>query len=141
MSLFNRNFTSNMMTSFIFFTFYFYQCIYIYIYMVVFLFNTVIYVFLLLCLCILIVCLCIVIVPAGTLRLPWQVFLCFFLSCKADARVWLAKMGHSPHSSKNCYGVLYIVCFVLFCVLFVCKCVLYYCHRVATQLQLTNISI
>jgi hypothetical protein len=30
---------------------------------------------------------------------------------------------------------------VSFCVLFVCKCVLYYCHRVATQLQLTNISI
>ena len=29
---------------------------------------------------------------------------------------------------------------VLFCVLFVCKCVLYYCHRVATQLQLTDIS-
>jgi hypothetical protein len=29
---------------------------------------------------------------------------------------------------------------VSFCVLFVCKCVLYYCHRVATQLQLTNIS-
>jgi len=29
--------------------------------------------------------------------------------------------------------------FVLFCVLFVCKCVLYYCHRMATQLQLTNI--
>ena len=29
---------------------------------------------------------------------------------------------------------------VLFCVLFVCKCVLYYCHRMATQLQLTNIS-
>ena len=24
--------------------------------------------------------------------------------------------------------------------MFVCKCVLYYCHRVATQLQLTNIS-
>ena len=50
--------------------------------------------------------------------------------------------------------VLYIVCFyvmcclylcyvlfvfVLFYVLFVCKCVQYYCHRVATQLQLTNI--
>ena len=30
---------------------------------------------------------------------------------------------------------------VLFCVLIVCKCVLYYCQRVATQLQLTNISI
>jgi hypothetical protein len=37
-------------------------------------------------------------------------------------------------------GVLCIVGFVSFCVLFVCKCVLYYCHRVATQLQLTNIS-
>ena len=30
--------------------------------------------------------------------------------------------------------------FVLFSVLFVCKYVLYYCHRVATQLQLTNMS-
>jgi hypothetical protein len=36
--------------------------------------------------------------------------------------------------------VLCIVCFVSFSVLFVCICVLYYCHRVATQLQLTNIS-
>jgi hypothetical protein len=36
--------------------------------------------------------------------------------------------------------VLFYVLFVLFCVLFVCKCVLNYCHRVATQLQLTNIS-
>jgi hypothetical protein len=34
-----------------------------------------------------------------------------------------------------------VFCFIsLFCVLFVCKCVPYYCHRVATQLQLTNIS-
>ena len=28
-----------------------------------------------------------------------EVFLCFFLSCKAYARVYLAKMGHGPHSS------------------------------------------
>jgi hypothetical protein len=32
------------------------------------------------------------------------------------------------------------VFFLSFYVLLVCKCVLYYCHRVATQLQLTNIS-
>ena len=36
--------------------------------------------------------------------------------------------------------VLCIVCFVSFRVLFVCQYVLYYCHRVATQLQLINIS-
>jgi len=35
---------------------------------------------------------------------------------------------------------MYFFCFVSFFVLFVCICVLYYCHRVATQLQLTNIS-
>ena len=60
-----------------------------------------------------------------------EVFPRFFLSCKANARVKPAKMGHDPHSSKI---------FVSFYVLFVCKCVLYYCHWVATQLQLTNIS-
>ena len=68
-----------------------------------------------------------------------EVHPCFFLSCKANARVKPAKMGHGPHSSNFCV-VLRIVCFVLFCVLFVCQCVLHYCHRVATQLQLTNIS-
>jgi len=53
-----------------------------------------------------------------------EVFPCFFLSCKANARVKLAKTGHGPHSST-----LFVLCvvqllFVLFCVLFVCKCVL-----------------
>ena len=86
-------------------------------------------------------CLCILIVvhvflDAVTLT---EGFPCFFLGCKANARVKLAKMGHGPHSS-NCCVVLCIVCFVSFYVLFVCKCVLYYCHRVKTQLQLTNIS-
>ena len=62
--------------------------------------------------------------------------ICFFLSCKANARVYLAKTGHGPHSSLI---VLFHVLIVLFYALFVCKCVLYYCHRVSTQLQL-NIS-
>jgi hypothetical protein len=83
--------------------------------MVLFLFNTVVYIFLLISLCVLIVCLLIATLTEG--------FPCFFLSCKANFCV-----------------VLCIVCFVSFSVLFVCVCVLYYCHRVATQLQLTNIS-
>jgi hypothetical protein len=95
-----------------------------------------------------------------------EVFPCFFLSCKANARVKPAKTGHGLDSSSFLYCsmyflccsmyflccsmyflrcsmyfcvVLHIVCFVMFCVLFVCKCALNYCHRVATQLQL-NIS-
>ena len=95
------------------------------------------------CLCILIVRPCILTVvyvfllffhvfllllDAATLT---EVFPCFFLGCKANARVRLAKTGHGPHSSK-------IV--VLFYVFFVCKCVLYFCHRVTTQFHLTNIS-
>ena len=38
-------------------------------------------------------------------------FPCSFLSCKANARVKSAKMGHGPHSSKIC--VLFYVLFVL----------------------------
>jgi hypothetical protein len=72
---------------FIFFRFYFF----INVYMVLFLFNNAICVFLLLCLCILIVCLCMTTLTEG--------FPCFFLSCKANARVNLAKTGHGPHSS------------------------------------------
>jgi uncharacterized membrane protein len=64
---------------------------------------------------------------------PTEVFPCFFLSCKANTKVKLAKTEHGPHSSK-----LVVICVVL--LLFVCKCVLYYCHRATTQLQLTNIT-
>ena len=86
------------------------------------------------CLCILIVIY--VFLDAATLT---EVFPYFFLGCKANARVILAKTGHGPQSS-NCCVVLCIVCFVSFYVLFVCKCVLYCSHRVTTQLQLTNVS-
>ena len=73
-----------------------------------------------------------------------EVFPCFFISCKANARVKPAEMGHGPHSSQLlCYS-MYFLCpmYCLFCdvpLLFVCICVLNNCHRVATQLQL-NIS-
>ena len=84
----------------------------------------------------------------STLRLPWlRFYRAFFLSCKANARVKLAKTGHGPHSSKLVVIVLfcrYLCCSVIIDVvlcLFVCKCVPYHCHRVFTQLQFTNISI
>ena len=53
-----------------------------------------------------------------------EVFPCFFLGCKANTRVILAKTGHGPLLFQNCCVVLCIVCFVSFCVLFVCKCLL-----------------
>ena len=68
-----------------------------------------------------------------------EVFSCFFLSCKANARLIQQRSG-TARTLPNCCVVLCIVCFVSFCILFVCKCVLYYCHRVTTQLQLINIS-
>jgi hypothetical protein len=52
-----------------------------------------------------------------------EVFPCFFHSCKANARVILAKTGHGPHSSTLVVCVVRLL-FVLFYVLFVCKCVL-----------------
>ena len=67
-------------------------------------------------------------------------FSCFFLSCKANARVYLAKTGQGPRFSWIVLLCVLFVSIVLFFVLFVCKCVLYYCHRMSTQLQLTNIS-
>jgi hypothetical protein len=56
-----------------------------------------------------------------------EAFPCFFLSCKANARVKLAKTGHGPHSYLCCSDVIICIVrllFVLFCVVFVCKCVL-----------------
>jgi hypothetical protein len=56
-----------------------------------------------------------------------EVFPCFFLSCKANARVYLAKDGARPAlfliSELRC-SMYCFVSIVLFYVLFVCKCVL-----------------
>jgi len=63
------------------------------------------------------------------LKLP-EGFPCFFLSCKANARVKLAKTGHDPHSSIVFvfFGCYYLCCLVVICVVLctvcVCKCVL-----------------
>ena len=44
-------------------------------------------------------------------------FPCFFLSCKANARVYLAKTAHGPHSSLILlFHVLIVLFYVLFCV-------------------------
>ena len=53
-----------------------------------------------------------------------EVFPCFSLSCKANARVKLPKMGHGPHSSTLVCICVVRLLFVLFYVLFMCKCVL-----------------
>jgi hypothetical protein len=53
-----------------------------------------------------------------------EVFSCFFLSCKANARVKLAKTGHGPQSSALVCICVVRLLFLLFCVLFVCKCAL-----------------
>jgi len=75
-------------------------------------------------------------------QFPWfqtwlRFFRAFFLSCKANARVKLAKTGHGPHSCT-------LVVFVLFGCYLCCSmyflCVNVYCHRVTTPLQLINVS-
>ena len=66
------------------------------------LFNSVSYVFLLLCLCILIdkyALLCILFANWHSPATLTEVFPSFLLSCKANARVYLAKTGHGPHFS------------------------------------------
>ena len=47
-----------------------------------------------------------------------EVFPCFFLGCKANARVKLAKTGHGPHSSK-----IVVLLYVLFCIVLCIVCV------------------
>jgi hypothetical protein len=78
------------------------------------LFNSVNYVFLLLCLYILIfmyALFCFHRANWHSSAILTEAFPCFFLSCKANARVYLAKTGHGPHSSQlvNCV-VLRIFC-------------------------------
>ena len=70
-------------------------------------------------LCILIVVY--VFLDAATLT---EFFPCFFLGCKANARVILAKTGHGQHSSK--IVVLFYVLFVLYRSMY-CVCVNVYC--------------
>jgi len=87
--------------------------------------------FLLLCLCILIVCL------MYLHRANWhslatltEVYPCFFLSCKANAKAKPPKMGHGPHSSIIFLLFLIVVLFYVVFVLFrsvYCLCVNVYC--------------
>jgi hypothetical protein len=72
------------------------------------------------CVCVLVIC---ILYSEVFLNLT-EVSPCFFLGCKANARIKLAKTGHGSHSFT--LVVIYVVrlLFVLFYVLFVCKCVL-----------------
>jgi hypothetical protein len=81
---------------------FFFIVLYMVVYGCILLFNSVSYVFLLLCLCILIdknALFCILFANWHSPANLTGIFPCFFLSCKANARVYLAKMGHGPHSS------------------------------------------
>ena len=50
-----------------------------------------------------------------------EVFPCFFLSCKSNARVNVAKTGHGPHSHKLLCSSTSMYC--LFCVVLCIVCV------------------
>ena len=56
----------------------------------------------------------------GSFRTLTEVFPCFFLSCKANARVILAKAGHGPHSSK----IVVLLYVLLFCIVLCIVCML-----------------
>ena len=64
-----------------------------------------------------------VVLDAATLVLDaatlTEVFPCFFLGCKAKARVILAKTGHGPHSSK----IVVLLYVLLFCIVLCIVCV------------------
>jgi len=85
------------------------------------LFNSVSYVLLLSCLHILIVLyamFCIFCFHRAnwySLATLTEVFPCFFLSCKANVRVYLAKSGHGPPSS-TIFCSLYCFCCVFLCI-------------------------
>ena len=90
-------------------------------------FNSLSYVFLLLCLCIIVMyalfCIfCFHHIKWHSLATLTEVFPCFFLSCNAIARVYLAKTGHGPHSSQLVKCVIQcIVCVdcVVLCIVWV----------------------
>jgi len=48
-----------------------------------------------------------------------EIFPCCFLSCKANARVNLAKTGHGPHSPKLLCCSMYCLFCVVLCIVFV----------------------
>jgi hypothetical protein len=95
-----------------------YSYCYVYVFLLLFLYSyCYVYVFLLLCLCIPIVMYALFCIFCFH-RANWhssatltEVFPCLFLSCKANASVYLAKTGHVPHSSQLVICVvLCIVC-------------------------------
>ena len=60
-----------------------------------------------------------------------EVLSCFFLSCKANARVKPAKMGHVPRSSKIFvfFYALFVLCRSVYCV-----CINVYCTTATGRL-------
>jgi hypothetical protein len=67
-----------------------------------------------------------------------EVFPCFFLSCKANARVKLAFLDGARPALFNFF--LCSMYFYLCCTMY-CLCVILYCHRATTQLHLIRIII
>ena len=67
-------------------------------------------------------CLCVVYEVLGAAILT-EVFPYFFLSCEANARVYLAKTGHGPHSPIVVLLLLLCSMYCLFCVVQCTVCV------------------